>query len=153
MQLVLWQCIAQHLCMKPLICSSSFCLPVSPLRALVKCRQVVCLTSTCLHPKQCASRLNVTAFQCKTCGTTSERRRPDCRQHDVQRVTATKRWWHCCHCNNRFSTVAVRLPKERCPKYVSPHGLSCRTWECLQCLQLHMASITTAAGKPLQLHA
>ncbi|KAL0042006.1 hypothetical protein WJX77_000505 [Trebouxia sp. C0004] len=62
------------------------------------------------------TKLNVTAFHCKTCGSTTERRNPDCRQHEVQRVTATKRWWQCCHCNNRFTTVAVRLPKTRCPK-------------------------------------
>ncbi|KAL0041472.1 hypothetical protein WJX79_004709 [Trebouxia sp. C0005] len=62
------------------------------------------------------TKLNVTAFHCKNCGSTTERRHPECRQHEVQRVTATKRWWQCCHCNSRFTTVAVRLPKTRCPK-------------------------------------
>ena len=64
----------------------------------------------------CQRRLNVTAFHCKNCGSTTERRNPECRQHEVQKVTATKRWWQCCHCNNRFTTLAVRLPKTRCPK-------------------------------------
>lgn len=78
---------------------------------------LVAFTHAAFTHKWCVFlRLNVTAFQCKNCGTTSERRKPECRQHDVQRVTATKRWWQCCHCNNRFSTVAVRLPKTRCPK-------------------------------------
>lgn len=62
------------------------------------------------------TKLNVTAFHCKNCGSTTERRNPECRQHEVQKVTATKRWWQCCHCNNRFTTLAVRLPKTRCPK-------------------------------------
>ncbi|KAL0050163.1 hypothetical protein WJX82_005580 [Trebouxia sp. C0006] len=62
------------------------------------------------------TKLNVTAYHCKNCGSTTERRNPECRKHEVQKVTATKRWWQCCHCNNRLTTVAVRLPKTRCPK-------------------------------------
>ncbi len=70
----------------------------------------------CASQLLCPCRLNVTAFHCKNCGSTTERRNPECRQHEVQKVTATKRWWQCCHCSNRFTTVAVRLPKTRCPK-------------------------------------
>ena len=35
--------------------------------------------------------------------------------HAGKRVDATKRWWTCSGCNNRFTTVGVKYPKKRCP--------------------------------------
>ena len=61
-------------------------------------------------------RLQVTAWQCKTCNYVAERFRPECKGHQLTRLSATKRWWQCLHCSHKFSTVGVRLPKERCPR-------------------------------------
>ncbi len=70
----------------------------------------------------CAPRhacLQVVAFHCKECARFSERREPHCRDHTVTRVTTTKRWWQCLHCNAHFSTLGVIFPSRRCPRRVS----------------------------------
>jgi hypothetical protein len=58
----------------------------------------------------------VTGFKCRQCNTVSEKRHPECRDHDVVRVNTTKRWWTCCECSAHFSTVSVTYPTKPCPK-------------------------------------
>lgn len=42
--------------------------------------------------------------------------RPGAQAHEGARVTATKRWWTCCGCGHRFTTVGVAHPAlGRCP--------------------------------------
>ncbi|EIE24646.1 hypothetical protein COCSUDRAFT_46891 [Coccomyxa subellipsoidea C-169] len=61
------------------------------------------------------TQLSVTAWHCTTCDIITERRKPKCQDHAGKRVDATKRWWTCSGCNNRFTTVGVKYPKKRCP--------------------------------------
>lgn len=58
----------------------------------------------------------VTAFHCKDCGVTTEKRHPGCAGHAVTRVPATKRWWSCRACGWRLSTLNTVVPTKRCPK-------------------------------------
>ncbi|KAL4855109.1 hypothetical protein ACK3TF_004331 [Chlorella vulgaris] len=68
------------------------------------------------------TRLAVKAFHCKVCRYTAERRHPACAAHPraVEKVEATKRWWQCCGCKYRFTTVNQRYPSGRCAKCNQP---------------------------------
>ena len=68
---------------------------------------------------EATTKLKVQAFQCHTCKNLTERRKPECQGHDVQRVSTTKRWWLCNSCGHHFSTVGVRLPNSHCSRYPS----------------------------------
>eukprot|EP00891_Asterochloris_glomerata_P006657 jgi/Astpho2/6657/fgenesh1_pg.00101_%23_46_t len=70
---------------------------------------------------EAVTKLQVTAWQCKTCNYIAESFRPECKGHQLARLSATKRWWQCRHCSHKFSTVGVRLPKGRCPRCNDPH--------------------------------
>lgn len=47
---------------------------------------------------------------------TSEKRYPECAEHMLKRVKATKKWWTCSSCAYHFSTVGVSYPKHACYK-------------------------------------
>eukprot|EP00884_Botryococcus_braunii_P012065 jgi/Botrbrau1/2085/Bobra.0047s0046.2 len=66
------------------------------------------------------TKLQVTAFQCHTCGLVTEKRRAGCQGHHVTQVSALKRWWACEHCGARSATVGLRYPKNRCVKCRDP---------------------------------
>lgn len=69
-----------------------------------------------LQKAEAVTKLKVSAFQCNTCNTLTEYRRTGCKGHNVQRVSATKRWWLCIGCGHHIATVGVRLPTARCPR-------------------------------------
>ncbi|CAL8467671.1 g7209 [Coccomyxa elongata] len=61
------------------------------------------------------TQLSVGAWHCTICDIITERRKAQCQDHAGKRVNATKRWWTCTGCNNRFTTVGVKYPTKRCP--------------------------------------
>ena len=62
------------------------------------------------------TKLKVKAYQCHICNTLTEFRNPKCSSHNVQVVSATKRWWICNSCGDHSSTVGERHRKTRCRK-------------------------------------
>ena len=62
------------------------------------------------------TKLMVSGFKCCSCGTLTEKRRPQCATHDVQMVRVTKRWWTCARCGAHSSTLGALLPQTRCRK-------------------------------------
>ena len=68
----------------------------------------------CAQKAESVSRLAVAAFHCRTCSIITERKRPECRGHDVRPVTTSKRWWTCDSCGDHASTLGVRMPRTGC---------------------------------------
>lgn len=67
--------------------------------------------------------LEVSAWKCNECGTTTEYRPRSCHAahpRALHRVQGVKRWWQCSGCSKRFATVGVKYPKGRCPKCNEP---------------------------------
>lgn len=69
------------------------------------------------------TKLEVTAFECRTCKFLTEKRRATCSGHDIVAVRVTKRWWICEACGWKLHTLRELMPSKRCPKCRDPEKL------------------------------
>ncbi|KAF6259826.1 hypothetical protein COO60DRAFT_1638031 [Scenedesmus sp. NREL 46B-D3] len=76
------------------------------------------------------TKLQVTAFECRTCNALTEKRRGSCSGHDVVAVRVTKRWWICEACGWRVTTLREVMPSKRCSKCRDPGVLFRPTSAC-----------------------
>ena len=65
-------------------------------------------------------QLKVMAFKCGQCNLLTEHMRKECKGHPVTRLSTTKRFWECGHCNARTTTLGVVYPNKRCPRCNDP---------------------------------